>query len=58
MEQRNLKISFNKSGSGSMSSSIRIPISWVKDMGISPNDREVLITFNENKIVIEKATEK
>lgn len=57
MEQRNLKVSFNKSGSGSISSSIRIPITWVKEMGIDKDNRGVVITFNEGKIVIEKATE-
>lgn len=57
MEQRNLKVSFNKGGSGSMSSSIRIPITWVKEMGIDKDNRVVVVTFNEGKIVIEKATE-
>lgn len=54
METRKLKISFNKSGSGSTSSSIRIPMSWLKELGLNQENREVNVTFNNNKIIIEK----
>lgn len=53
-ESRQLKVSFNKSGSGSISSSVRLPISWLKEMGISKEDREVEVIFNNGEIIIKK----
>ena len=53
-ESRQLKVSFNKSGSGSISSSVRLPISWLKEMNISKEDREVEIIFDNEKIIIKK----
>ena len=53
-ESRQLKISFNKSGSGSISSSVRLPISWLKEMDISKEDREVEVIFNDREIIIKK----
>lgn len=53
-ESRQLKVSFNKSGSGSISSSVRLPISWLKEMGISKEDREVEVIFNNEEIIIKK----
>lgn len=53
-ESRQLKVSFNKSGSGSISSSIRLPISWLKEMNISKEDREVEVIFNNGEIIIKK----
>lgn len=54
MEHRNLNISFNKSGNGSYTPRIVLPISWVKEMGISPDNRQVKVIFENNKIIIEK----
>ena len=54
MEQRNLKVSFNKSGSGSFSASIRLPISWIKELGIDQDNRNVEVAFENGKIIIEK----
>ena len=53
-ESRQLKVSFNKSGSGSISSSVRLPISWLKEMDISKEDREVEVIFNNGEIIIKK----
>ena len=53
-ESRQLKVSFNKSGSGSISSSVRLPISWLKEMNISKEDREVEVIFNNGEIIIKK----
>lgn len=53
-ESRQLKVSFNKSGSGSISSSVRLPISWLKEMDISKEDREVEVIFDNEKIIIKK----
>lgn len=54
MKTRKLKISFNKSGSGSISASVRLPISWLKELGLTQENREVSINFDNNKIIIEK----
>lgn len=54
METRKLKITFNKSGSGSISASVRLPISWLKELGLTQENREVSINFDNNKIIIEK----
>ena len=53
-ESRQLKVSFNKSGSGSISSSVRLPISWLKEMNISKEDREIEVIFDNEKIIIKK----
>lgn len=41
MEERKLKIIFNKSGDGYISGKLSIPTTWLKDMGLTPEDREV-----------------
>lgn len=55
MEKRDLKISFMKSGSGSTSTRIALPISWIKKMGLDIDNRDVEVSFNEkdNSIKIE-----
>ena len=53
-ESRQLKVSFNRSGSGSISSSVRLPISWLKEMNISKDEREVEVIFDNEKIIIKK----
>lgn len=57
-EQRNLKVGFNKSGGtagkGGITNRITIPTAWIKEMGIDSESREVIATFDGNKIIIEK----
>lgn len=58
MEKRNAKIMFAKPGGtaskGSVTSRISLPITWIREMGITENDREVLLKFNGKEIIIEK----
>lgn len=56
MEERKLNIIFNKSGSGSINTKVSLPVTWVKQMGITKDDREVIAEFNEEKqeIIIKK----
>ncbi len=58
MEERIAKVIFNKSGGNakgkSITNRITIPTTWVKEMGIVEDDREVKITLKNNKITIEK----
>jgi len=41
-------------GSGSTTTRLTIPISWIKEMGINEDSREVEVTFEDNKITIQK----
>lgn len=48
------KITFNKSGSGSNSARLTIPSVFIELMNIDKNNRNVEITFKDNKLIIEK----
>lgn len=56
MEERVLKVLWNKSGSGSISPRVLIPIGWLRDMGVNETSKELKATYNEKtrKIEIEK----
>ena len=58
MEERNLKILMNKSGGnaskGSYSYKMSIPSSWAKQMGVTPEERTMKVSFDGEKIIIEK----
>lgn len=58
MEVREGKVIFNKSGGtsgqGGYTTRVTLPILWIKQMGISQEDREVKISFDGNRIIIEK----
>lgn len=49
-------VSLVKSGKGNITPRISIPHSWLKKIGITEKEREVLLTFDEKgkKIIIEK----
>ena len=50
MKEKILKINKNKSGSGSVSTRIVLPASWVKDMGL---ENEIVAYYDkENKKII------
>ncbi len=57
-ESRVLKIMFNKSGGTASKNSyapkLSIPKSWLDEMNIDLDDREVKLSFDGEKIVIEK----
>ena len=56
-EIRRLKVLFNKAGGNASKSAqttrITLPVKWVKEMGITPDDREVKTSFDGKKISIE-----
>lgn len=58
MEKRKVKVMFQKSGSGSLSTRLAIPKKWVDEMGISVEDRNVAIEFDGETIIIKKMEEK
>ena len=52
------KITFNKSGSGSKSGRLTIPVPFLELLKITEDERIVEITFKNDKLIIEKAGEK
>lgn len=56
MEKRDLKISFGKSGSGSISPKLSIPKSFLDKIGVTQEQREVELEVNENtqELIIRK----
>ena len=49
MEARTLRVMFNKDGRGVIGTKITLPITWVRDMGVSPEDRDVNVEYDEEK---------
>ncbi len=47
--ERVLNVIFGKSGSGSISSKLALPKDWVNTMGLSPENRQVVAIFDEEK---------
>ena len=56
MESRNAKMVVNKSGSGSNTFRVTLPSAWIREMGLSETERELKISFDGEKITIEKDT--
>lgn len=56
MDSRKLNVSFNKSGRGTYTPRITLPIKYIKDMGITNEDRQVKVQYNFEKkeIIIRK----
>jgi len=55
MEGRKLNVSFGKSGAGSISPKLSLPVTDLRDMGITPENREVNYYYDkENKQIIIK----
>ena len=56
MEVRKLKVNLFKSGSGSVNAKVTLPITWIRDLGVTPEDREIDVEYDEEKkeIIIRK----
>lgn len=58
MEKRIAKVSFNKSGGTAkgkaITNRVTIPTSWIKELGITEDDRNIELKFEDGKITIEK----
>ncbi|MGO1042235.1 AbrB/MazE/SpoVT family DNA-binding domain-containing protein [Clostridioides difficile] len=50
--KRKLNIIYNKSGRGNITNRITLPFTWVRDMGITQDDRTVLVEYNEHNQTI------
>lgn len=55
MEKRGTKVSFNKAGNG-IASKITLPMPWLREMGVIPEEREIEMFFDKEKkeILIKK----
>jgi antitoxin component of MazEF toxin-antitoxin module len=58
MQERIVKVSFNKSGGtargNAVTNRVTIPTSWIKQLGITEEDREIKLILEDDKIIIEK----
>ena len=54
MNKRKLNISFVKSGAGNISPRLILPISWIKEMNITEEERSVMVEFDGEKIIVKK----
>jgi len=56
MEQRILKIMFTKSGGtaskNGVTTRLNIPVSWIREMGLTEDNREVTASFKDGVITI------
>ncbi|MGO1044485.1 AbrB/MazE/SpoVT family DNA-binding domain-containing protein [Clostridioides difficile] len=57
-ETRILNVIYNKSGSGSISTKLSIPISFFRELGVTETGRSVEVTLKGDKIIIKKAKNK
>lgn len=51
MEKRNLNISFYKAGNGK-ATRLNIPITWLREMGITENEKEIELVYDKEKKII------
>lgn len=58
MEERQAKVSFNRSGGTAkgtaVTNRVTIPTSWIKQLDITEESREVKLILDNDKIIIEK----
>ena len=60
MEAIKRKVLFNKPGGTASKNAttmarVTLPLEFVKELGITPEDKEILISLDKDKIIIEKA---
>lgn len=54
IEQRKATMIVNKSGSGSTSFRATLPSSWIREMGLDEEARDLKLSFDGKRISIEK----
>lgn len=57
MERRNLNLIINKDGHGTTNYKIALPKIWVDQMELSDTNRNVIMSFDGKKIIIEKGVD-
>ena len=53
MEKRNVRVSFHRAGNG-RGASITLSIPWLRKLGVSEEEQDVILTYDEKKITLEK----
>lgn len=53
-KEKTSNVNFAKSGNGYYSVRITLPNEWVSDMGINKDNKNVKLTYDGKKIIIEK----
>ena len=48
-----MKVIFNKNGKGNYSTKINLSYIWLKKMGVTEDNREVQLSFDGKRIIIE-----
>jgi hypothetical protein len=58
MEEIVKKVAFSKSGTGHITPKVSIPIEWIREIGITEEDKEIVIKFvpETKEIILKKAT--
>lgn len=57
MEKRNMNVIFTKGGSGSVTTKLNLPKTWVDKMGVTQEEREVIVEFDGERITVRKMNE-
>lgn len=57
MEKRQINMMFQKGGSGSVTTRLAIPKTWVDKMGVTQDEREVIVEFDGERITVRKMNE-
>ena len=55
---RTAKVNFSRKRSGYVSPKMAMSLIWLKRMGVTPDEREMLLTFDGKRITVEKAPQK
>ena len=53
-EIREIKITLARSGNGSLSPRITLPTKWIRELNITEENRNMKVSFDGEKIIIEK----
>ena len=56
MEKRVLKVIFGKDGRGATNTKLTLPITWLREMGVTQDERDVSVKYDEEneQIIIKK----
>ena len=57
LEQRKINMMFQKGGSGSVTTRLAVPKSWVDKMEVTQDEREVIVEFDSERIMVRKMNE-
>ena len=57
MEKRKMNVSFYKAGNGT-GARVNFSVPNLKKLGVTPEDKAIIITYEDDKITITKDTEK